>query len=442
MQVATTTPSQRFKKPNAALVMIPKVGSLSIVVRKLFNIILNESQKQILGIKSNGQIIEATHYFSKNLGDLLRPLQLTSNGNMVTHGKKVFGELSRIEVDWAAPDANSETLWYCLHLLSESRIEKEKDVLVAYWAFPPSLMQALEDPHRFTYIDIDQLMKLTTYASVALYEICSRYKTNPRGLTSDQPVEWWVDALTQTPKVDPVTGEVKLRPFPKFKDEKCNAAIKEINEKTDFTIELIEKKIGKTIVSAQFRIKLKKQFILENAPSISLQLAEKATLLDINLSVASEMLKQCKSEVILMDALNKLEARIARTDQNPIDSKTAYLRKILNENNKYIINSVTTSSSQTNVNSDESTEVKVELLKDYKDERRAEIRLEILNLPKETQKEYALAAFDQLRAAGQATTSMNRKMQCEEWAASPILFNKLIDVYAIKNYGEQWAVEQ
>ena len=420
------------------MVMVPKLGSLSTVTRKLFNVILHTTQKQIIEITKKEQVVDAKHYFSVRLDDLVRPIQ-ASNANITTHAKNALQEMRRVEVNWEAPDANTDVIWSSMSLLSEARIIKQGGVLYAYWALPPGLMEVIEDPLRFTLIDIDQLSQLKTYAAVALYEICARYKTNPTGVTSEHPVDWWVDALTQTPKIDPKTNKLRLRPWVKFKNEQGNTAIREINEKSDISIELIERKgIGKTIVAAQFKV-WKKPDDSSKTPKISQRLAEKSVQAGIEISFVAALIQRGQSEIILLDALTKLELRLSMRDKEPIESPVAYLKKILGSNNQFIIetdkaNPVILAKHQRSL--DKTTEIIVDPTQDRKDERRSQLRNEILELTKDEQRRYAIDVFDDLKKQGLSSPTIIRKIESEEWSSAHILFNKMIEKYAIDRYNE------
>jgi len=301
-------------------------------------------------------------------------------------------------------------------------------------------MEVIEDPIRFTLLEIDQISMLKTYAAVALYEICTRYKNNPSGLTSEHNLDWWVDALTQTPRIDPKTNKARLRPWTKFKNEHGNAALREINEKSDIGVELVERKgIGKTIVAAQFKVWRKSDISKPDVPQLGKSLAEKVTILGLELSSISTLLRQGQNEIILMDALTKLEMRITRDDQEPVGSRLAYLRKILESNNQYIRESTTHPVLPKKIAEKTTPELKIEHT--YRDERRLAIRLELLQLSKTEQKKYAIQSIDELKSRGQSNPAMSRKIESEEWVTYHILFNMMIEKFAIEQYGIDWAVE-
>lgn len=435
--------NQQFKKPNSAIVMMPKVGKLTAVSRKIFNVILHKTQRQVNDLNLKGKIVEATHYFSARLDELVDPVE-RGGSNLTAVAKLSLLEMRRTEVDWEAPDANSGVIWSSMSLLSEAKIVKEGGILYAYWALPPGLLTVIADPQRFTPIDITQLSQLKTYTAVALYEICVRYKYNPSGVTSEHSLEWWVDALTQSPpKIDPKTKKPKLRLWSKFKNEQVKDAIDEINAKTDIVIELKQHSsglAGKAVTSAQFEVKRKPgKSIASSRPKMSSEIAELAHKLGIPIGDISNLIGQGQSESVLKIAFAKLEDRINREDLAPVESKMAYLRTVLAEINGYV-SSVPAVQTKTVVMPVVKALDDLPKALNYQEQRRGEIKDELLNLGKEGQKRYAEIAFGSLQKAGIGTAAIGRKLELGEWT-NGILFSKMIEAYAVEQYGENWGVE-
>ncbi len=427
-----------FKKPNSTLVMMPKVGKLTAISRKIFNVLLHTTQRQVNALNLEGKIIEATHYFSARLDELVDPVEV-GNSNLTSSAKQSLLEMRRTEVNWEAPDANSGVIWSNMSLLSEARIAKEGGILYAYWALPPGLLTVIADPQRYTPIDITQLSQLKTYAAVALYEICVRYKNNPTGLTSANELEWWVDALTQSaPKIDPKTKKPKLRLWSKFKSEQVNVAINEINTKSDIGIELIEKKTGKAVTSAQFKVWRKpvEPLVVANRPKMTPDTAELANKLGISLSDISNLLKQGHSESVLKIAFAKLEARINREDLAAVESKIAYLRKVLTETNNFVSAELASPITNTVIPILKTPDDLPKIMS-YQEHRRLEIKEELLNIGKEGQRKYAELALEYLQKAGIATATISRKVESGDWTTG-VLFSKMIEVYAVEQYGANW----
>jgi hypothetical protein len=437
----TITPAPVFKKPNSALVMMPKIGKLTAVSRKIFNVLLHVTQRQVHVLAEAGRIVEATHYFSARLDELVTPVE-QGNSNLTSCAKKSLLEMRRTEVNWEAPDAHSGVIWSNMSLLSEAKIVKTAGILYAYWALPPGLLSVIADPQRFTPIDIAQLSQLKTYTAVALYEICVRYKNNPTGLTSENALEWWVDALTQSaPKIDPKTKKPKLRLWSKFKSEQVNAAIDEINTKSDIGIELIEKKTGKAVTSAQFKVWRKSLDAVEalSGPRLTPVLAEMVDKLGLQLGDIASLLKLGHSESILKIALAKLQARLQREDLTPVESKLAYLKTVLAETNGHVApaaSRVTLACVLPTL----SAVADLPKVLSYQEHRRQQIKEEVLNMGKDRQKKYAELALEYLQKAGIATTTLSRKVESGVWTTG-VLFSKMIEIYALEQYGPDWGVD-
>jgi Initiator Replication protein len=298
----------------------------------------------------------------------------------------------------------------------------------------------IADPQRFTPIDIVQLSQLKTYTAVALYEICVRYKNNPTGLTSENELAWWVDALTQSaPKIDPKTKKPKLRLWSKFKSEQVSVAIHEINSKSDIGIELIEKKTGKAVTSAQFKVWRKSVEVgaITGGPRMSPELALQVTALGLPLADITSLIKLGQGESVLKIGLAKLEARIGRDDLSPVDSKMAYLRTVLAETNGYVAAVAPSPSAALSLVPQAPPDLPKVL--SYLEHRRLEIKAELLNIDKVGQKKYAELALEYLQKAGIATTTISRKVESGDWMTG-VLFSKMIEVYAVEQYGANWGV--
>jgi hypothetical protein len=423
--------------------MMPKIGKLTAVSRKIFNVLLHATQRQVNALGQEGKIVEATHYFSARLDELVTPVE-QGNSNLTSCAKKSLLDMRRTEVDWEAPDAHSGVIWSNMSLLSEAKIVKKGGILYAYWALPPGLLSVIADPQRFTPIDIAQLSQLKTYTAVALYEICVRYKNNPTGLTSENTLEWWVDALTQSaPKIDPKTKKPKLRLWSKFKSEQVNAAIDEINTKSDIGIELIEKKTGKAVTSAQFKVWRKSVDALEmvSGPRLTPDMAEMADKLGLQLGDISNLLKLGHSQSILKIALAKLQARLQRQDLMPVESKLAYLRTVLAETSGYVAApSPAARLTVASVLPALSAVVDLPKVLSYQEHRRQQIKEEVLNMGKDRQKKYAELALEYLQKAGIATTTLSRKVESGVWTTG-VLFSKMIEIYALEQYGPDWGID-
>lgn len=433
----------KIKKPVQSLVLIPKKGKLSVVARKLYNVVLHSTIAQIAEFELQGKEVPADHLFEGRLIDLVMPIQV-GQSDLRAKAKEYLQQMSEIRLDWEAPDARGNIKWTNLGLLAEAQLEKEnpndpKSDVIVRWAFPPTIFKELRHPEMYAQISIYQIAKLLTYEAVALYEICARYRTNAAGVTSLQEPLWWIKALSnKVPDLDPKTGEPKWREWRKFKDEKIKKAVAEINEQTDLTIELIEKREG-----VQFAVKRKASEFLPAPNRLNPEIAEVALKLGIKLTDIAALIRNGQSELGLKAAFTKM----AKQDPATISRKLAYLNKILEEVNPLIGNGQRPDQylQQTVLPPLAQATQRVEPLKvalSYKDERRAEIRKEFVQLEKAGQQVFAYEALAELKSSKLATPAMSLKVESGTWESAPILFSKMVELYAVGTYGSNWGVEQ
>ncbi|WP_307692128.1 replication initiation protein [Variovorax ginsengisoli] len=443
-----------LKKPVQSLVMIPKIGKLTTTARKLFNVILQTSQQQIAELSKNGAVDLGGHMYSARLSDLLEPIQQGSS-NLRALGKTYFREMMQTTIEWEAPDSKkSGIVWDISHLLSAARLEyvdKEGNPgsstnshLVAKWGLPAPLYNALKHPELYAQVNIRQIAKLGSYEAVALYEICTRYRSNFDGLTNKSEPLWWVRALTnKQPAIDPITQAPKYRPWVKFKDDKLKDAIAEISQLTDLEIELIEEREGKKIAFVQFRVRRKAESQGDTTPVVSTSIAELSLKCGIALQDISKLLRVGIGEGPLKIALLKLESRMAREDLEPIGSKLSYLNTVIAETQKYVAIDIPVPPSVETPGPVERLAVVTPPVApiSYKDRRRAEIKADFTKLSKEEQQPYALAASDLLKAAGLMQPSVARAIFSQDWLKNGLLLSKMIEAYAVATHGPDWAAE-
>jgi len=427
-----------LKKPVQALVMIPKVGRLTVVARKLYNVILHSAQQQITEFKNLGKEVPATHLFSARLCDLVDPIE-ASTSNLISLAKIHFKEMVKTEIEWDSPETKKGSVWGVAHLLSEANLTYESagitnSPLIAQWAFPPSIMKTLIDPELYAQLNIFQIAKLTSYETLVLYEICTRYRSNFDGLTNKNAPEWWVRALSnKLPSIDPQTNAPKFRPWTKFKDDKIKDAVAEINSKTDLDIELIEERVGKKITGVQFRV-TRKDTDPTKEPSIvkiSRGIAELVVKLGLSLENVTGLVKDGLSEDVLKVGLLKLEARLARQDMTPVDSKMAYLKTVVLDADRYILKSTVPAQKKIPPSTSSTTLSPQEQM-------RAQIKAELLAMSKDEQKPFSETAMEKISASNMLRPSVSRAFESGEWLKNPQLLSKMVEVYAIATRGLEW----
>lgn len=433
--MTTIKKSDLLYKPNAALVMVPKLGKLTLTSRKMYNVLLRTTQRQVIEIRKLGGVVDAEHLFSARLSDVINAFA-SGESDPRALAKKYMGEMRRVEVDWEAPDAREGVVWKSMGLLSEAQLELRNGSYWALWALPPSLLKAIADPEFFTPIDLDKLAQLSSYTAIALYEICIRYHNNPKGKTSSNPPEWWVDALTNTPApIDPVTGQKRRREWRKLKNASVIDAIEEINRKMDISISLIEHKSGRTVSEVQFTV-VKNSVVSEkqdDRPKVSIDLVSRAFEIGITLNALTAIQQEGHTEEEIKFGLIKLTERLKTVLLNPIGNKPAYLKSIINE--------ISGRLAVTTVHQVNSVLLPViEQVKPWGEQRRSALKAQFILLSKEERKPFIDAAMADLIKRGIASTTMIRKVEEGDWK-TPTLLSRAVEMYAVDLDGPNWMFE-
>jgi len=209
-------------------------------------------------------------------------------------------------------------------MLSQAEIELRHGENWCRWAFPPDIMGALFSPERWARIDLDVLKNLSSVPSLALYEICARYRDSPGGLTSRQTPGWWLDALSS----GPAGGE--KREWRKFKNERVKDAVTEINSGTDLEIELIEHKEGRAVKEVQFAVRRKQrvQRQVAEAGPVDVGFVLRAATLGVPEPKLDGLIREFGLEVV-QAKVDMLEKRLMNRTLSKLENPLSYLRALL-----------------------------------------------------------------------------------------------------------------
>ncbi len=221
-----------FRKPAAIIAIVPANRPLTVTARKAYNVMGRMAQRA-------GDTGDAG--YAAPLKSILRGFGADSNA--AASLKRYLDEMMTTKVEWrqlscgdtppdgAQGDAGERLLVFTL--VSQVELYKAgRDNWVRWW-YPPAIRQQMTDPDRWAQISLETVARLGTYAAVALYEICVRYKTT--GRTARQHWSWWVPVLRGS-------DQAKQREWRKIKSELVVPAIREINELSEIEITLVEHK--------------------------------------------------------------------------------------------------------------------------------------------------------------------------------------------------------
>jgi hypothetical protein len=392
----------------------------------------------------------ATHLFQAQLGEILA---LTGSENY-TRAHEHLSDMRRTEVVWNSPDTETGYQHVGFNLLSECRVSKKSDkTVLVQWALPPTLYEALADPQRWASLDLTILAKLETYCAIVLYEVCSRYRDNPSHLTCKNNQDWWVELLTASPMpIDVVTGEKKIREWRKFKHSHVVDAVKQINQVTDISIELIESSpTYKKVKTIQFSVVRKSSLsrIVDQTDDARQYEAVVAYANKNGITNARDihMLADMYGEEKLVIALDKLSTRMGQLHLAPITSPISWLRTIIQsppEETTAPIKQEYSQPSATPQTVKVISEVQGRVVKPLVaplssavTQRREDVFTELLALSSTERQPWIDAFAEVLKAKKLMTVILEKRLNGGSWATG--LFKAgMIDLYGSTKYGAGW----
>ena len=429
-----------LRKPHEMIVMVPRSQRVTLTGRRIYNALLQVSQARLAAMDA---MPAADYMFEAPLPAILRTTG--STGEDRTAAKRYLKEMRGLEVDWESTAPGDGMKWRGFSMLSEVAIEVRNGENWVSWSYPPTIMAALREPKRWARIDLDILASLGSYAAVALYEICARYRDNPGGVTSRKPVAWWADALSQAP------AGSERREWRKFKNERVKPAVEEINSESDLEIELIEHKQGRAVFDAQFAVRKKKAEVKRKLGDVvDANLILRAESLGIRELKLDSLIKEF-GEWAVRKQLEVLEQRAANSRLRGVENAYSYLRSLLrngseeareipDQTSKVSIENVT--GARAPALSAKTSPSHLALANASPDEtwvnaRRSAIRGEIQALTREQRLELVGGVVQELTSKGLMTAVLSRRV-----AQGDILYGMLgawiVRAYAIRVYGPDW----
>ena len=327
--VAELAPSdpREFRKTNDAIGLREREGRLSLLTRKIFNVMMYHAQElRAPGRNAPIDTASAKKYFWIPLSDLARDAAYDSRDTEFL--KQQIEELQNIKLlienerQWT-----SERLVASVTLVNPLGFKKHAGQVWLGYAFPPEVHELVMAPGTYTRLSIFYQGLLRSGSALALYEVCRRYATNPSKMTLVDHYGHWYAMLTGNPV--PVDG---LPPYKYFKRDVIKPAIAEINTLTDIQIELVEHKNGRRVERLQFRVEKARQPQLDfpASPVIDLKLLGCIMKFGFSQQEATDLVAQHADDKVRV-AVAFVEARLGQRNSSPVDSPAAYFRWALKE---------------------------------------------------------------------------------------------------------------
>lgn len=322
----TSSELKEFRKTNEAIGLRVSEGRLSLLSRKIFNVMVYHAQR----IRTKGENAPIDSEVAKNyywipLAELARDAAYDSRDTELF--KEQVQELQNIRI--FSEDAiqwTSERLVSSVKLVNPRGLKKKGGMLWFGFAFPPEVESMVMAPGSYTKLSVYYQALLRSGASLALYEICRRYATNPSKVTNRADWEWWWGVLTGNPVSDAVP-EYKY-----FKRDVLKYAISEINMVTDINVELIEHKQGRRVASLQFRVTPAQQesLALSAPPVIDGALVERMMAFGLSQEDACNILATTEDGK-LRATLELTENRMRNPKAATIGSPAGYFKQALRD---------------------------------------------------------------------------------------------------------------
>jgi len=181
--------------------------------------------------------------------------KLGFNSNNEDYLKDALRELRACEVEWNILGKNNTEEWGVAGLLADARI---RDGICRY-SFSPQLRLKLYNPRMYTRLNLSLQNQFRSQYALVLWEICFDYYDTKReqGETPFIPIETFRELLG-----------IESNEYSEFKDlnkKVIKAAIKEINDLTDYLVEVEQKRIGRKVAELKFHIAKVKQVSIQES---------------------------------------------------------------------------------------------------------------------------------------------------------------------------------
>ena len=186
--------------------------------------------------------------------------------------KEMLRSLVECTVEWNLLNKDKKEEWGVASLLAEVRIEEG----LCFYQYSHTLRLKLHNPRIYTRLNLRLQNQFTSKYALVLWELCFDYFDTAReqGETPFIPLETYRELMGL--QTDDYTT------FKSLNQWVIKPAIKEINNLTDYHVEVEQKRLGRKIAELKFRITRVKQVAIqeslfpdiENLPVVALELIQ------------------------------------------------------------------------------------------------------------------------------------------------------------------------
>ena len=188
-----------------------------------------------------------------SVAELARKLGYASNDS--EHLKETLEALGACQVKWNLLNKDKKEKWGFANLLASAEIENG----ICTYAFAPHLRHRLHNPRTYTKLNLRLQNRFTSRYALVLWEVCFDYFDTDRdqGETPFIPLETYRELMGI--EVD------EYQTFKALNQFVIKPAIQEINDLTDYLVEVERKRLGRKIAELKFRITKVKQLPVQES---------------------------------------------------------------------------------------------------------------------------------------------------------------------------------
>ena len=201
--------------------------------------------------------------------------KLGYNSNDLVHLKETLEALGACQVKWNLLNKDKKEKWGFANLLASADIENG----VCTYAFAPHLRLQLHNPRVYAKLNLRLQNRFKSQYALVLWEVCFDYFDTDRdqGETPFIPLETFKELIGLRDDEYPVFGFLNR--------DVIKPAIKEINDLTDYLVEVEQKRFRRRVAELKFRITKVKRVDqvpvqeslfpdIENLPPVAVELVQ------------------------------------------------------------------------------------------------------------------------------------------------------------------------
>ena len=235
-------------------------SKISLLQRRAWNVLLANAYNELLD----------KDIYTISVTELAAKLGFDS-GNQ-EYLKETVKALRSCEVEWNLLNKDNKQVWGVASLLASAEI---KDGICTY-GFAPHLRLKLHNPRVYAKLNLRLQNQFKSQYALVLWEICFDYfdRDREQGETPFIPLQTFKTLIGM--------GVDEYPSFPFLNRDVIKPAIKEINDLTDYRVEVEQKRHGRRVAELKFRITKVKQIPLqeslypdiENLPPVAIELVQ------------------------------------------------------------------------------------------------------------------------------------------------------------------------